>query len=168
MSEKMKEGLPPLLCEEPKILILGTFPGETSLETGEYYSDSRNAFWDIIATLNNGPIQAGDRKNVLMKFHIALWDIFKEVVQKGSANKNIECGRYNDVFKFLSKYSTIKKVVYNGKSDKWMKDFKEKHHDEIRSAEERGVSFHPLSYTTNRWGKIDDIKKEWLEILSKK
>ena len=51
MNGKMKEGLQPLLCEEPKILILGTFPSENSLEKKEYYSNPSNRFWKVISAL---------------------------------------------------------------------------------------------------------------------
>ena len=35
-----KNGLEPLMCESPEILILGSLPGDKSLELQEYYDSS--------------------------------------------------------------------------------------------------------------------------------
>ena len=96
MNGRMKEGLPPLLCEKPKILILGTFPGEMSLETGEYYSDPRNRFWKIISALFS-PLpytdlclnSFEDKKELLKQAHIALWNVYSVVKRNGSLDRNI-------------------------------------------------------------------------------
>jgi hypoxanthine-DNA glycosylase len=39
---------PPLVPDNPKILILGTFPSPLSREKGEYYGNPQNKFWKII------------------------------------------------------------------------------------------------------------------------
>ena len=31
------EGFPPLMCHEPRVLILGTIPGKNSISAKEYY-----------------------------------------------------------------------------------------------------------------------------------
>ncbi len=36
------EGFPPLMCHEPRVLILGKIPGEKSISANEYYCDNRN------------------------------------------------------------------------------------------------------------------------------
>ena len=35
-----------------KVLILGLFPSQSSIEVGFYYGDSSNRFWDILAIRN--------------------------------------------------------------------------------------------------------------------
>ena len=36
---------PPVISEHSKVLVLGTMPGQRSLEIGEYYASPRNQFW---------------------------------------------------------------------------------------------------------------------------
>ena len=46
----LQDGLPsfPKDNDKAKILILGTFPSEKSLECGEYYSNPKNQFWGML------------------------------------------------------------------------------------------------------------------------
>ena len=47
--------LDPIVGDNPKILILGTYPGKESLENKEYYKSNLNSFWYIIQQVfNNG------------------------------------------------------------------------------------------------------------------
>ena len=75
----------PIIDKNSKILILGTMPGNISLENSkkfnkpDYYSNfSRNQFWKIIAKVFNTDfedIKKGDykkRRNLLLKNGIAL------------------------------------------------------------------------------------------------
>ena len=44
----LKSGLLPLVGENPKLLILGSLPGDESIKQQKYYSNPRNQFWKII------------------------------------------------------------------------------------------------------------------------
>ena len=41
MSERI-EGFPPIVFEDSEVLLLGTLPGEESLQKQYYYADNRN------------------------------------------------------------------------------------------------------------------------------
>ena len=56
MTKNSKQGLEPLVCNEPKILILGSLPGDISIESQEYYANHKNFFWRIIATITGSPV----------------------------------------------------------------------------------------------------------------
>ena len=56
MATNSKQGLEPLVCNEPKILILGSLPGDISIESQEYYANHKNFFWRIIATITGSPV----------------------------------------------------------------------------------------------------------------
>ena len=43
-----KNGLDPLLCDDPEVLILGSLPGDRSLELQQYYGHPQNRFWKVI------------------------------------------------------------------------------------------------------------------------
>ena len=53
-----KTGLGPLLCNGPKVLILGSLPGDRSLELQEYYGHPQNRFWKVIAAIHGLPCPA--------------------------------------------------------------------------------------------------------------
>lgn len=103
----IKKGLPAFNIKNAKIVILGTFPGELSLCAKEYYSDSRNQFWQLLG------ITATDYKakmKALEEKGIALWDVIASCERDGSADKNIKNMKYNDLS--LLKGKT---VLFNGK-----------------------------------------------------
>ena len=70
-------GFPPLLCEEPRNLILGTLPGGESLEHRQYYYSSSNRIWKVLCHLTGEPMPVDytQKKALLAKYHIVLWDL---------------------------------------------------------------------------------------------
>ncbi|MGN0190547.1 MAG: DNA-deoxyinosine glycosylase [Candidatus Cryptobacteroides sp.] len=108
--------LPPLIGSNPKILILGSMPGSTSLMKQEYYSNSSNRFWKIMTNIYGGdvPNNYQDKKKYLIEKHIALWDVYKTAVRKGSADANIEDGSFNDIIALLLSTPSIKTIILNG------------------------------------------------------
>lgn len=65
--------------KNPKVLILGTIPGNESDNSEFYYADSNNYFWKILAKLFNEkiPKTIEKKKKLLIKYDISLWDIYK-------------------------------------------------------------------------------------------
>lgn len=45
---------PPLIGENPRILILGTMPGTQSLKEGQYYAHPQNQFWRLMGEVFGG------------------------------------------------------------------------------------------------------------------
>ncbi|MDM8567848.1 DNA-deoxyinosine glycosylase, partial [Candidatus Halobeggiatoa sp. HSG11] len=75
----MKVGFPPIVNPTAKILILGSMPGEKSLQKQQYYAHPRNAFWYIMGKLFNFDYQADYQKktHALIANYIALWDVLQ-------------------------------------------------------------------------------------------
>lgn len=108
----------PIVGNDPKILILGTAPGEKSLGAKEYYSNPRNCFWKIISHLFNNGVAFKDyeeKKKSLTNHHIALWDVYVSGERKGSADNAIKNEQVAEIEAFLSKHPNINKIVFNGK-----------------------------------------------------
>ena len=115
-QENSFTSFPPFGSPNPKIIIIDTAPGAKSLDNKKYYADSRNCFWEMIACIyNNGkPIKDEDKEKILVKYGIALWDIYENGTRAGSADKNIENEVVRDIENYLSEHSNIKKIVFNG------------------------------------------------------
>ncbi len=48
------EGLPIIIAEGAKVLILGSMPGNVSLAKGEYYGNRNNHFWSVDVNEKSG------------------------------------------------------------------------------------------------------------------
>ena len=109
---------PPLLGDNPEILILGTLPGKKSLELNQYYGNPGNRFWAILAVIFNEdePIEYEDKKAFLFRHHIALWDVAHSAIRPGSADVDISEEIINPIEDFLIEYPTIKVIGFNGKA----------------------------------------------------
>lgn len=115
------KGLEPIVGEDPEILILGTFPGESSRKANQYYFDNSNRFWGIVNRVlndNQGFVSYAAKTKCLKEHHIAVWDIYETKLFTGeSSNKGIKSPTFNDLGKFLSEHPTIRRIVFNGKSE---------------------------------------------------
>lgn len=110
------ESFPPIVDDNSRILILGTMPGQESLERKEYYANSRNGFWRIMFTLFDSPPEWSYQRKVafLDQKGIAIWDVLRECMRVGSSDKKIEKEIPNDFNGFFAQYPRIKFVFFNG------------------------------------------------------
>lgn len=112
-----KEGLDAWVGENPKVLILGTMPGDISLDKQVYYyNTSHNSFWKLMNGMF-GPQKAGEsNKDFITSQGIALWDCLKCGIRKGStdAGYNLDTLVPNDLQTFLDNQPTIKMIILNG------------------------------------------------------
>lgn len=105
----------PIADYNTKIMVIGTMPGEASLQAAEYYAFKHNAFWAIIFKLAKAETQNYAEKIELLKqLHIGLWDNLKACERKGSLDSDIKCAEPNDFESLLAEFSNIKKLLFNG------------------------------------------------------
>lgn len=107
---------PPISNNKAKILVLGTMPGIQSLELNQYYGHNRNAFWKLVFTIFNEPFSTDYeiRKEVVLKNNIAVWDVLKACIRKGSLDSAIEQEVPNDFKAFLEAHPHIEHIFFNG------------------------------------------------------
>ena len=120
------QGLPPIVGDSPKILILGTGPRHASLSKRQYYAHVQNQFWKIMSEhvqcSHNSSYEA--RKLTLIENRVALWDVKKYCKLKGSLESKTEKELLNDIPAFLGKYPTIVRIGFNGeKAEKKFKKY---------------------------------------------
>lgn len=115
-----QKGLPPIYNADSEVLILGSFPSEESRESGSYYSNKSNSFWNIICEYYNEPLPTNnsEKEAILLKHHIAVWDMIESCEIVGSSDKNIKDAEYHKAIEIqeLLKQSKIKKIIINGRT----------------------------------------------------
>lgn len=115
-SENTKYSFASISNPETNILILGTMPGERSIELGEYYAHHRNRFWKIISTItgNPTPTDYSEKLNLLRVTNIGVWDVAYRVNRKGSLDSEISDEVPNDVDGFINSHKNLKVIGFNG------------------------------------------------------
>jgi TDG/mug DNA glycosylase family protein len=101
---------------DARVLILGTLPGEKSLESGQYYSNSRNRFWHIIEDLFgiSHDLPYEERLARLQEIGIAIWDVCQSAHRSGSLDSKLMEGEPNDFNTLLSSHPHIELICFNG------------------------------------------------------
>lgn len=108
----------PIVTNNSKILILGSYPSIKSFEKSQYYANPKNKFWDIIQDILNcnKDLNYDERVELIKNNNIALWDVVKRCQRDGSLDNNIikETIVYNDIEQLLIDYQSIKSILCNG------------------------------------------------------
>ena len=83
---------PPVADAACRVLILGSFPSVKSREEGFFYGHPRNRFWPLMAALlgENAPQSIPEKKAMLLRHHIALWDVIASCEITGSSDSSVK------------------------------------------------------------------------------
>ena len=79
---------PPVVDENCRTLILGSFPSVKSREDGFFYGHPQNRFWRMLAAVfgEKVPAYIPAKKALLLRHHIALWDVIASCEIEGSSD----------------------------------------------------------------------------------
>ncbi len=111
--------IPPEYDENSRVLILGSFPSVKSREQGFFYGHPQNRFWKVLGAITSSPEPKSieEKRALLKKNHIALWDTLKSCEIVGSADSSIKNATPNDL-SIILKNSKVKTIFVNGKTSK--------------------------------------------------
>ena len=84
------DGFPPIARADATILILGSLPGQRSIDAGQYYAHPQNVFWKIMCSLYGIDGNYEERCAQLIEHRIALWDVLASSVRPGSLDASIQ------------------------------------------------------------------------------
>ncbi len=114
----MKKAFPPLAHPDARLLILGTMPGERSLAENQYYANNGNQFWKLVFEVFGTPFSKDyeERKALLQRHGIAVWDVLESCERKGSLDSNIMNEVPNDFEAFFSAHPHITHVFFSSKN----------------------------------------------------
>ena len=110
-------GFPPIACNDARVLILGSLPGQASLQACEYYAHPRNAFWMIMEEIAGATGSYASRCRSLQEGRIAVWDVLSRSVRPGSLDSDIDMKSAvpNDFEGFFIGHRDVRLVVFNGR-----------------------------------------------------
>ena len=111
----MEHTFEPVFDKNSKILILGTFPSVKSREYQFYYGHPQNRFWKVIAQITGEdlPVTIDEKKALLLRKQIAIWDVIRSCKIIGSSDSSIQDVVANDFSEILTN-AKIEKVYANG------------------------------------------------------
>lgn len=108
----------PTVGESPRLLVLGSAPGQRSLADAEYYAHPQNQFWPIIEALFGVPrvLPYAERLDALAARGVALWDVLAACERPGSLDQAIVRSSEvaNPIAAWLQAHPTVTTVATNG------------------------------------------------------
>ncbi len=107
----------PVMDQDCRVLVLGSFPSVKSRENAFYYGHPQNRFWRVLAGVYGEctPEQVDEKKAFLLRHHIALWDVLAKCEIMGSEDSSIRCEVPNQLERVLSACD-IRQVLLNGQT----------------------------------------------------
>jgi len=146
----------PVYDEHSRILILGSFPSVKSREEMFFYGHPRNRFWKVLAAVleTDEPRTVEEKKRMLLKHRIALWDVIASCEITGSSDSSIKNVVPNDVGRIL-KAAPIEKIFINGKTaEKYYRKY-------LRPVLNREGVCLPSTSPANASWSLERLTEEW-------
>ena len=105
----------PLYDANSQILILGSFPSPKSRENNFFYGHPQNRFWKVLSSIYDErlPLNIEEKKALLKRNHIALWDVIDECDIEGASDASIKNAVPTRLSELISG-SNIRAVFCNG------------------------------------------------------
>ena len=115
MNEFVEHTLEPIYNADSKILILGTMPSPKSRLNNFYYANPQNRFWRIMADIfgTDLPSSNDERRELILKHNIALWDVLKSCTINGASDPSIKDPVPNDI-KSITDKTKITEIFTTG------------------------------------------------------
>jgi hypoxanthine-DNA glycosylase len=118
MTGPVLEGLPPIVDDRARILILGNMPSAMSLAAQQYYGNPRNGFWRITGDIYGFDSSSTylDRTAALRGCGVAVWDVLRLCRREGSLDSAVAPDSMvaNDFGPFFDAHPAIERVFFNG------------------------------------------------------
>lgn len=98
-----------------RVLLLGSIPSPKSREVGFYYGHPQNRFWKVLAAVlgESVPETIPQKKAMLKKHHIALWDVLESCTIVGASDTSIEDAVPNKISE-LVKATRVERIFCTG------------------------------------------------------
>lgn len=146
----------PIIDNESKLLILGSFPSVKSRVFDFYYMHPQNRFWDVLEKVFNDRFTTKDieeKKLLLKKHHIAIFDVIKSCEITGSDDASISSVKVHDIDSLIEN-TQIKYIFLNGKKA-------QKLFNTYFPSLKHKSRYLPSTSSANARYQLKDLIKEW-------
>lgn len=158
--QSLKHTFDPVFDEESKILILGSFPSVKSRENNFFYGHPQNRFWKVMANVLEWEVPATieEKREMLLKNHVAVWDVIASCSIVGSSDTSIKDVVVNDFSRILENSKVERVYVNGGKAYELYHKYAEK---------VTGIQAVKLPSTSpaNAAWSLEKLTKTWKEII---
>ena len=115
-SEPLEHPFDPIVFNDTKTVILGSFPSVKSFENHFYYAYPRNQFWKILSMLTGYPADTRDQRIWLLKqAKLGLWDMIRICSRDNSLDSSLENEEVNDIPEFLERHPSVERLAFTGR-----------------------------------------------------
>lgn len=151
----------PVYDQNSRVLILGSFPSVKSREQQFYYGHPQNRFWKMITAVYGEKIPENiqEKKDLLLRNRIALWDVIESCDIIGSSDSSIRNVKLNPIERIVRE-TEIELICCNG--EKSYRLFL-RYHQELASAVP--VFRMPSTSPANAACTLERLIAEWGELL---
>lgn len=158
--QSLKHTFDPVFDAESKILILGSFPSVKSRENNFFYGHPQNRFWKVMANVLEWevPTTIEEKREMLLKNHVAVWDVIASCSIVGSSDTSIKDVVVNDFSRILENSKMERVYVNGGKAYELYHKYAEK---------VTGIQAVKLPSTSpaNAAWSLEKLTKTWKEII---
>jgi hypoxanthine-DNA glycosylase len=102
-----------------RLLILGSLPGEASLQARQYYAHPQNGFWRLIGAAIGreiAPLPYPERLAALEAAGVGLWDVIASAERRGSGDAAIRAADEADLARLVAGLPALAAVGFNGRT----------------------------------------------------
>lgn len=117
MTDVAKTCFPPVVDAHTRLLILGSLPGDASLQAAQYYAHPRNQFWRLLEQVLQQPLIAlpyAQRLACLQARGVGLWDVVAQAQRQGSLDTAIRAASHNDLSTLCMGLPQLQALAFNG------------------------------------------------------
>lgn len=145
-----------------EVLILGSLPGDRSLEVQQYYGHPRNRFWTVIERIVQEEVPAvyPQRLALLQRHRIALWDVAQQAFRPGSLDTAMRGIVPNALHEWLEQHPKVHTIGFNGQKAEQVYD---RHF--VRQAQIRYIRL-PSTSPANAAYSLDRLVESWQLLLT--
>ncbi|CAD7735309.1 hypothetical protein LMG31886_37500 [Xanthomonas hydrangeae] len=112
------QGLPAHIPDDCRVLVLGSMPGNASLDAAMYYAHPRNRFWPLMQVLLSidASVADAERLEALAHCGVGLWDVIGQCERRGSLDTAIVASSIvvNPLAARLATLPQLRAVACNG------------------------------------------------------
>lgn len=107
----------PVVDSATRLLVLGSLPGQKSLDSAQYYANPQNRFWQLMAAVTGRELIALSypaRLQALKAAGVGLWDVVAEAHREGSLDSDIRNRADNDLATLAASLPLLETIAFNG------------------------------------------------------